>query len=198
MGFKVSLQQSRRLIESENAGIVYLPCLSKAAWRLSDVRPGSPHASWSAPCRDCRRDGVFRDQYPFTVSYALMCSRVARIIRSVLIALSDPSLRLVLASTNASSFQRSFSNSSSRSKVIAYLRFLSRRGISAGDLRSRQKASDAARMRAHHDLQPTSAGISGVVRIDHFRRVSGCAGRAARATSYLQGGDVNRRLDPCP
>jgi hypothetical protein len=48
-----------------------------------------------------------------------MSSRVARISKSVSIAPADPSLRPFLQSTKARSLQRSFSKSSSKSKVIA-------------------------------------------------------------------------------
>src|SRR5580704_2995385 len=99
-----------------------------------------------------------------------MRSRVARIIRSVVIALSDPSSRRFLASTKARRLQRSYSKSSSRSAYIATSGFYLNRDFPGGNRRSREEASDVARIRAHHHYQPILGGIPGMFTIDHSRR----------------------------
>jgi hypothetical protein len=95
--------------------------ISHQRWRwLPDLLPDLRESSWATitcvcvPCGD-----AFRGQYPLSVSYILMSSRIATISKSVLIAPSDPSLRLFLRSTRARSLQRSSSKSSSKPKVIA-------------------------------------------------------------------------------
>jgi hypothetical protein len=109
-----------------------------------------------------------------------MSSRVARIIRSLAIALSDPSLRLFLASTKARRLQRSFSNSSSRSEFIAYLGFLSQRDFRRGICGHARRQATWLAFALHHDPQPTLAGIPGMVTIDHFDECLSAIGRTTR------------------
>jgi hypothetical protein len=120
---------------------------------LPNFRLDLLHSSGSTLGRLCvPRNDALLDQYPFSVSYALISSRVAAICKSVLIALSDPSLRLFLASTNARSVRRSFSKSSSMSKVIAtsrvYLRGPSPAGRAVVTRMGQRRGSPS---RAKHD-----------------------------------------------
>jgi hypothetical protein len=103
-----------------------------------------------------------------------MSSRQATISKSVSIAASDLSRRLFLLSTKAKSLHRSFSKSSSRSKVI------STSGFSFEEKLSGHGARNLANGRARWfsfvrnlmiSLSP--ARFPGMVKIDHFRRNSG-------------------------
>ena len=93
---------------------------------------------------------------------------MATISKSVLIAPSDPSLRLFLQSTKARSLQRSFSKSSSRSKVIAHplvspLGDTLRQGPHAPEMGERRDYIQGTLI-----VSLSLAGIPGTVKIDRF------------------------------
>jgi hypothetical protein len=99
-----------------------------------------------------------------------MSSRLARIIRSIAIALSDPSLRLFLASTKARRLQRSFSKSSSRSKFIATSGFYLKRDFPAGDPGGAKRQATWLAFALTTILRLFGVGTQGMVRIAHFAR----------------------------
>jgi hypothetical protein len=142
---------------------------SAAVWRLPDARL-SLHSIWPTFARRCRRGDGVQDQYPFNVSYFLTSSRAARISRSVVIALSDPSLSLFLESTRARRLQRSLSKSSSRSRFIATSGFYLKETFRPGTPGRAKRQATWLAFALPTILSLSPVGIPGMVTIDHFGR----------------------------
>jgi len=121
-----------------------------------------------------------------------MSSRVAAICKSVLIALSDPSLRPLLASINARSVRRSFSKSSSRSKVIATSGFSLNDLLLRGPTVTRMGQRPGPPSRPIHKPQPIPGR--------HPRHVQYCSpwSNSARFTLVDSGGWIRHQTSrPC-